>query len=290
MSNKKVLVTGSSSFTGHYVLEELKLHGFTIVVQTGEQVDLRCFDSVKNLVNTVKPDYVIHLAAMSFVGHDNINEIYETNLLGTINLLRALDEADIELQKVVLASSANIYGNIAVENISEDQPANPANHYGISKFAMEMAAKQWVGKLPIVITRPFNYTGVGQAAHFLVPKIVSHFQQQKTVIELGNIDVYRDFSDVRDIAKWYVAILASDKIGLTVNFCSGKLVSLRYIIEELNNIAGYKIKVEVNPDFVRDNEIKRLCGENKLLKSFVDTKDAKSIKETLRWMYKNYCS
>jgi nucleoside-diphosphate-sugar epimerase len=288
MLNKKVLVTGSSSFTGYYVLDELKSHGYTVIEQTGVAVDLRCLESVKNLVNSVKPNYVIHLAALSFVGHENINEIYETNLLGTINLLRALEEADIDLQKVVLASSANIYGNVTTEKINEQQTANPANHYGISKYAMEMAANQWKNKLPIIITRPFNYTGVGQAAHFLIPKIVSHFQQQKAVIELGNIDVYRDFSDVRDIAQWYVALLDSDKVDFTVNFCSGKLVSLAEIIDELNKIANYCIKVKVNPDFVRENEIKKLCGDNNFLKSLVGVKSSISIRDTLLWMYENY--
>jgi nucleoside-diphosphate-sugar epimerase len=286
MSTKKVLVTGSSSFTGTYVLSELVSHGFSFIEGADKLVDLRDFDSVVNLVNKVKPDYVIHLAALSFVGHTNINEIYETNLLGTINLLRALDESELKLRKVVLASSANIYGRVE-GRINENQFPEPVNHYGISKFSMEMAAKQWEKKLPLVICRPFNYTGVGQAGHFLVPKIVKHFQENKAFIELGNIDVFRDFSDVRDVAQWYVKALISKEANLNVNFCSGKLISLRDIIHELNELAGYTIDVRVNPDFVRENEIIRLCGDDQLLQTFIDIDERKSIKETLRWMY-NY--
>jgi nucleoside-diphosphate-sugar epimerase len=284
MSNKTVLVTGSSSFTGAYVLSELKSQGFSFIDNVDKSVDLRNYDSVVNLVNKVKPDYVIHLAALSFVGNTNINEIYETNLLGTLNLLRALDESGLNLRKVVLASSANIYGNVE-GTISESQKPEPVNHYGISKFSMEMAARQWKNKLPLLICRPFNYTGVGQAEHFLVPKIIKHFQEKKRFIELGNIDVYRDFSDVRDIAQWYVKALVSKDSNLNVNFCSGKLTSLRSIIHELNVLAGYTIDVRVNPDFVRDNEIIKLCGDDTLLKKLIDVSERKSIQDTLMWMY-----
>jgi len=287
MLNKKVLVTGSSSFTGHYVVNELKLAGYEVGDEINDFVDLRDYDSVLSLVNSIRPNYVIHLAALSFVGCDNVNKIYETNLLGTINLLRALDESELNLHKVILASSANIYGNVESDKISEGQPPNPVSHYGISKYSMEMAANQWRGRLPILITRPFNYTGVGQAEHFLVPKIVKHFQQKKQVIELGNIDVFRDFSDVRDISRWYVQLLGSTEVVLNINLCSGKLTSLRDIIDGLCVIAEYKIMVKVNPDFVRDNEIKILCGDNTLLQSMVNKNETKSITATLQWMYYN---
>lgn len=281
----RVLVTGSSSFTGHYVQGELETRGYTVVEPPQKFIDLRDYKCVLDWVNMVKPDYVIHLAALSFVGHGDINQIYETNLLGSINLLRALGESKLDLCKVVLASSANIYGNVNQERISESQPANPANHYGISKYAMELAADQWKDRLPIVIVRPFNYTGVGQAGHFLVPKIVNHFQDKKIEIELGNIDVYRDFSDVRDVARWYVELLSSGSSVSCVNFCTGVLTSLRDIICMLNDIAGYEIEVKVNSAFVRENEIKKLCGDSALLLSLVTDKSARPIKETLAWMY-----
>ena len=281
----KVLVTGSSSFTGYYVLNELAAHGYTVLEPPKKDIDLRDYESVFDWVNTVRPNYVIHLAALSFVGHGDINEIYETNLLGSINLLRALVESKLNLRKVVLASSANIYGNVNEKRIRENQPATPANHYGISKHAMELAADQWKDRLPIVIVRPFNYTGVGQAGHFLVPKIVNHFRDRKIEIELGNIDVYRDFSDVRDVASWYIELLSSGSSVNCVNFCTGVLTSLRDIICMLNDIAGYEIRVKVNSAFVRENEIKELCGDNTLLLSLTSDKKVRSFKETLEWMY-----
>ena len=122
-------------------------------------------------------------------------------------------------------------------------------------------AKLWFAKLPIIITRPFNYTGIGQAGNFLIPKIVNHFRENKKQIELGNINVSRDFSDVRDIAKSYVDLLESDVCSEVFNLCSGNVHSLSSIITKMEKIAGYSIDVQVNPDFVRENEIKILGGE-----------------------------
>lgn len=284
MTHKRVLMTGSSSFTGAYVKLELSRQGYTFY-DIDKSVDLRDYDKVVEMVTAVKPHYVIHLAALSFVGNTNINEIYETNLLGTTNLLRALDQADLSLKKVILASTANLYGRVS-GTITEQTLPSPVNHYGISKYAMEMAAAQWRDTLPLIITRPFNYTGIGQAGHFLVPKIVEHFRQKQDKIELGNVDVSRDFSDVRDVARWYVELLGSEHTQLTVNLCSNTLISLRSIIEKLNDLAGYKINIEVNPEFVRDNEIMELCGDNSLLQSVINIGKCNSINDTLQWMYK----
>ncbi len=282
----RVLLTGKSGFTGIYVVNQLIDQGFEVIEPPRFPIDLRSYSLVHDWIKHEKPDYVIHLAAVSFVGHESVNEIYETNLLGTINLLRSLLETRSPVKKVILASSANIYGNTGLEIISEEQTPCPENHYGISKYSMELAALQWSDILPIHTVRPFNYTGVGQAGRFLIPKIVNHFRENKKTIELGNLDVYRDFSDVRDVARWYAQLLITDASFTKVNFCSGKLVSLENIIHIMNEIAGYDIEVTVNPKFVRNNEIKRLCGDNSLLDSIAPAVDNFSIDETLKWMYR----
>ena len=120
-------------------------------------------------------------------------------------------------------------------------------------------------RLPIVITRPFNYTGVGQAPQFLLPKIVGHFRRGEKVIELGNIDVERDFSDVRFLTQAYCRLLENAPAGEVFNVCSGAVFSLKEVLAMIAEIAGYEIEVRVNPAFVRNNEVKRLEGSNRKL-------------------------
>lgn len=289
---KKILVTGIDGFTGQYVAEELRRRGFDVVglVHANPKAaqvacDLTDKQAVKQCLESVKPDGVIHLAALSFVGHADQKAFYDVNVFGSLNILEAISELGLEVSKIVLASSANIYGNPDVAKISENQEASPVNHYAMSKLAMEHMTKLWFSKLPIIITRPFNYTGVGQHNNFLIPKIVSHFRAHKSEIELGNIDVSRDFSDVRDIAKSYVDLLESDVYSEVFNLCSGNVHSLSSIIEKMEKIAGYTIDVKINPDFVRSNEIKVLGGDNSKLFKMTGSKPTLSIDQTLFDMY-----
>ena len=289
----KVLLTGVDGFTGKYVANLLKQQNYQVIGlvyanPTENQVtcDLTDKQAVIKMLDQVRPDYIIHLAAISFVGHKDQSAFYNVNVLGSLNLLEAAYELRLPLKKVILASSANIYGNPPnVEKISEEQPPSPVNHYAMSKLAMEYMAKLWFDRFPIVITRPFNYTGPTQAPNFLIPKIVEHFKQNKKVIELGNIDVSRDFSDVRDIAACYVHLLDAKIQSEIVNLCSGNVYSLSSIIHKMEEIAGYKIEVKVNPDFVRDNEIKVLGGDNSKLSRITGFKPSIGLDKTLRDMY-----
>ena len=290
----RALLTGCHGFTGRYVAAELEAGGYEVVglahdgdppregVLRGNLLDR---DAVRRAVAGARADAVVHLAAISFVAHGDADEIYRTNVVGTRNLLEALAACDHQPRSVVLASSANIYGNAEVEPITEATPPAPANDYAVSKLAMEYMARLWMDRLPITLVRPFNYTGVGQAEHFLIPKIVAHFRRGARVIELGNTDVARDFSDVRDVACAYAAIVAKAPAGEAINICSGIAHSLGEVLEMVAQIAGYAIEVRVNPAFVRGNEVKRLVGSNALLQTLTGFAPAISLGETLRWMY-----
>ena len=224
--SKRVLITGSEGFTGRYVTEEFKRAGWEVwgagLQPKPEQpqylqIDLLKPETLVPIATKVQPDVVIHLAAMAFVAEDDANGFYQVNLMGTRNLLEVLSAAKTPPECTIIASSANVYGNSTLEVLSEDSPTNPANDYAVSKLAMEYLAKTYMDRLGIVITRPFNYTGVGQSSRFLIPKIVEHFKARAPVIELGNIDVERDFSDVRDIACYYRQIAENRPGKLTIN-------------------------------------------------------------------------
>jgi nucleoside-diphosphate-sugar epimerase len=206
-------------------------------------------------------------------------------MLGTRNLLEAIADANRPVRRVVLASSANIYGNARVEPITEDTAPAPANDYAVSKLAMECIARLWMDRLPIVITRPFNYTGVGQAPQFLLPKIVAHFRRREPEIALGNIRVWRDFSDVRDVAQAYRGLIEQGECGQVFNLCSGQAHSLEDVLDMMAGIAGYRIAVRVDPALIRASEVVRLVGSGNKLASVLGPRQLIPLRETLQWMY-----
>ena len=291
-TQKRALITGINGFTGKYVEDELKHAGYD-VYGTGAvasdlaqyfQIDLLDKIGLAEVVREVQPAVVVHLAAIAFVGHGSANDFYQVNVIGTRNLLESLALHAKSLEAVLLASSANIYGNSTEGILAENTPSNPANDYAVSKLAMEFMAKLWIDKLPLFFVRPFNYTGIGQSEDFLLPKIVSHFKHRAPLIELGNLDVWRDFSDVRMVAEVYRRLLEVRPLGQAVNICSGKTHALREVIALAEKISGHKMEVRVNPAFVRANEVKSLCGDVTLLHSLIGEIKSPSLEDTLRWM------
>ena len=290
---KRALIPGIKGFTGQYVAADLEQHGWDVWGvgshhEVGDaryrRVDLSDAAGLHAVIAELRPDVVVHLAAIAFVGHGDADAFYTVNLIGTRNLLAALAACNKTPECVLLASSANVYGNTTEGVLGETMPPNPANDYAVSKLAMEYMARLWMDKLPIVITRPFNYTGVGQTESFLLPKIVGHFRRGAEVIELGNVDVWRDFSDVRSVANAYRRLLEARPSGETVNVCSGKVHSLREVIAMVEGICGRSIGVRVNPAFVRANEVKTLCGDAARLRSIIGDWATPPLEDTLRWM------
>ncbi len=282
----RVLITGQTGFTGRYVAESLRAIGLQPVgaSEANPRFDLANPDEIASTISAVQPDYVIHLAAISFVAHADQVGFYQVNTVGTGHLLEALSALAQKPRKVILASSANIYGNVREGKIDESVEPQPANHYGCSKLSMEKIAAQYFDRLPVLITRPFNYTGVGQAPNFLIPKIVRHFAQRAPEIELGNLDVVRDFSDVRMVAEAYARLLLSDAHSAVVNICSGEGHSLRWILNACGKLTDHTPSVVVNPAFVRKDEVRVLIGSDAKLRSLVPLHAPFPLEETLQWM------
>ncbi|HTD06464.1 GDP-mannose 4,6-dehydratase [Undibacterium sp.] len=289
----RALITGLHGFTGRYLAQELGAAGYQVYGTAHGQessgqgvytVDLGDRQRLQQVVAEVQPHVVAHLAAISFVAHGDAAAIYRTNVVGTRNLLEALATLATPPEAVLVASSANIYGNTRTEVISEMEPAQPANDYGISKLAMEHVARLWMDRLPIIVTRPFNYTGVGQAENFLLPKIISHYRQRAGLIELGNLDVARDFSDVRTVVQAYTRLLQRAPAGQTFNICSGRPHTLHQILDMVAELAGYKMEVRINPAFVRANEVKTLTGDPDKLRACIGELPQISLRDTLAWM------
>jgi len=285
---RTALLTGAGGFTGRYLESALQQSGYQVarLDPSGPQpCDLTSLESVEELVLQARPDVAVHLAAVTFVAHANAEDFYRVNVMGTMNLLLALAKLEHAPNRGIIASSANVYGTPNVDVLAESLCPAPVNHYACSKLAMEHMVRNWFSRLPIIITRPFNYTGPGQAEHFLVPKIVRHFRERAPFIELGNLEVSRDYSDVEDVVEIYLALLESTVHSEIVNICSGRAIALLDIIAMMKEIAGYEIKVKINPDFVRENEVSRLVGSVANLRSLVDIPPPRPFAQTLRRMY-----
>ena len=284
MSNsRKIWLIGADSFTGTHLLPCLKKGNYDVDT---EEVDITDVNQVEDRILQSQPDYIINLAAISFVPDGEDESIYAVNTFGPQNILSACLKLSKPPKNIILASSANIYGLQDKEQVNEDCKPNPVNHYGCSKWSMEQIAQTYSSDLNITITRPFNYTGAGQQSKFIVPKIVEHFKQKSPTLKLGNIDIWRDFSDVRWIAEVYTCLLATPANGIrNINLCSGRLIAIKEIITILQDVTGHEINIETDQGLMRQADIKRQCGDNKKLFELLPALSPPiAFEKTIQWM------
>lgn len=293
-----ILITGVDGFTGRHVARALvraghEVHGLTRTPALVDGLasitacDIRDEAALCHVIAATAPSRVLHLAAVAFAAHTSADAFYEINILGSRALLEAcLASGDDKIDQVVLASSASIYGR-AEGKVNENCAAAPANDYAVSKLAMEHMASLYADRLRITITRPFNYTGVGQSTDFLIAKIVDHVRRRAPVIQLGNLGVVRDFSDVRSVANVYRRLLdrsPPDSDMQIFNICSGIGHSLRQILSFACEAAGHDIEVRVDPALVRSSDVATLIGDKSQLEHAIGPLEGTLLSETIRWM------
>jgi GDP-6-deoxy-D-talose 4-dehydrogenase len=276
-----ILLTGASGFTGIHFTRYAESLGHAVIPLKGNLCDP---SSLRNEFEQDKPSHVLHLGGISFVGHGSAGAFYEVNVLGTMNLLDALRRTGLRPKKVVLASSATVYGNTPFSPITEVNVPVPANHYGMSKLAMEYMVQSQDYPFEVLFARAFNYTGPGQDVSFVIPKLIQHFKAKAGYVELGNIDVEREFNDVRMVCEAYLRLLESKTASGIYNLCTGRVQTLRAMIATLEKLSGHALEVRVNPQFVRANEIQRLCGDPTKLLSVTGPLSVPDLEDTLSWM------
>jgi nucleoside-diphosphate-sugar epimerase len=246
--------------------------------------NIDCIKDLNDEILTIQPTHVIHLAAISIVTHKKHDEIYRTNIIGTNNLLLSLSNLKTPPKKIIIVSSANVYGNSVKEVLCEEDFPRPISHYAISKLAMEHLSFTYLPKLPIIVARPFNYTGKDHDDRFLVPKIVNHFKNKENFIELGNIDVFREYNDVRLVCDSYLKLLNFGCAGEIYNICTGRSYSIKDILNSLTAITGHNIKILTNSKLIRNNEVVKLSGNPSKFIKYIGNFQAISLEDTLRWM------
>ena len=270
----KLMVTGEAGFVGGFIRQavaaENNAYNFELI--PSPDLELRDADGVVRICAAIAPDYVIHLAAQSFVpaSFSNPRETYEINFLGTLNLLQALKLSGFN-GRFLFVGSGDTYGLVAPEALplSENSPLKPRNPYAVSKVAAEALCYQWsqTEGMDIVMVRPFNHIGPAQSEQF----VVSDFARQVMEIKLGrsgpeigvgDIDVTRDFTDVRDVVRAYLMLLlCAGNSGEIYNVCSGRECSIREILQRLLALAEVTADIRQDPARLRASEQRRVYGD-----------------------------
>jgi GDP-4-dehydro-6-deoxy-D-mannose reductase len=288
----RVLVTGIGGFVGPAVTAALLaaghgVHGLLrsagdpgrarltrlgLGPDTLHEGDIGDTAGLERLCARVAPDAILHLAAISFVpaAERDPAGAYATNLGGTLALLAAM-RAQAPKARLVMVSSSDVYGQIEPGElpIGEDVPLRPFTVYGASKAAADLAAAQW-GRaygLDVVRARPFNHIGPGQDPAFVCSSIARQLAaieagRQPAVVKVGNVDAVRDFSDVGDIARGYVALLERGRRGEAYNLCAGEGISIAEVLAVLRGHARVPVQVQFDPDRRRANEVPRVVGSH----------------------------
>lgn len=305
--NKKstVLITGATGFTGKYVIESVLRNNYSVIATgTSEQpsrplattqpkdflnyvrLDLTDPDQLRSVLKHHHPDYVIHLAGLSDPTHKNPTDYYAINLVGSINLLEALADQSWTPQKVIISSTALVYRPQS-RPLDESDDVQTYNHYGLSKLLLEKSSRNYSQKFPIVIARPFNYTGVGQPKRNILPKLINCIKHEQGKVSLENLAIFRDYSDVRFVADAYVQLLQAQTESFdVVNICSSTAFSFRDLLKILSDISQAKTDVSLTGKFERNTSVNYLCGNNHKLLKLCPNIARKTIHETLDWMYK----
>ena len=277
----RVLVTGLKGFTGVHVGRALRARGFRVY---GLDCDIRDSEAVGQRVKSILPDVVIHLAGIANVAHGDAAEMYKVNLIGSSHLFASIAELKKPPRNTIVASSASIYGDAPESPITEDNLPDPKSDYGVSKTAVEYLVRVWRENFPWTVVRPFNYTGPGQSTDFVIPKIVEHFRAKAAVIELGNLDVIREYNDIRRTVEAYCRLVDIDGIGETYNIASEKGTALRDVLVRCSRLSGHIVDVRVNPRYVRRNEVAALVGSKRKLEATIGPLPDFSLEETLEGM------
>ncbi len=294
---KRILITGIDGFFGRHLQKELELRNpsyLGIVIKQSSEIaeekqieaDITDYPSVLRIIKEYQPDVIIHLAAIASVTYNNTPELYRVNVCGAENILLAAKEAGKKGCRMIMISSAGVYGIQKEEYLSEELQFNPVNHYSYTKMVMEVICRQYRKDFDIKIVRPFTVVGRGQSSSFFVSKLVSSFSERKPVIELGNIESVRDYTDVELCANTLAELACREYVEEKVlNICTGVETTGNDVIEMLKQLTGFEPKITISSKYIRENEIWRLVGDNRGLKKFLGQKyKYKNIMEILKEM------
>ena len=279
----RVVILGASGFMGRSLQNYFgKKEDFEIIAPGRADFDLTSVSSLRNLLDDVRADAVLNLAAIATVTSQDVEAMYQINAFGHGNLL----EAAVGLSRtprILLASSANVYGQNPNSAFREDDPLRPTNHYAVSKVLAESLCGLFADRLSIAYARPFNCVGRNQGQHLMLPKLVAAFSKRDPIIKLGALDVSRDFVDMRDACQMWEALLLNQDWTGPVNFGSGRAHSIRAIVSMLEDITKHKPEIESDSGLMRPLDITYACADTRRLNQ-LGASTTRPLDETVRWM------
>ncbi len=292
----RVLVTGANGFVGSWLLRELLSAGHDAVgAPSSADLDITDGPAVARLVRDVRPDAVAHLAAVSYGPEARADpaRAMAVNEGGTRAVMDAIG-AERPGVPVLVTSSSEVYGAPDAEDLplTEASPLRAVLPYGRSKMAQERVALELgaVSAIPVVVTRAFNHTGPGQRPVFVAPALAQRALALRgtdaTSIRVGNVDVRRDFLDVRDVVRAYRGLLegaaaGSVPPGTVVNVASGRSVSIREILVEICRIAGVTATPVTDASLVRTDDPAEMVGDAAALRALTGWSPRIDLRTTL---------
>lgn len=298
----RVLITGATGFVGSHLVplfgpSEYDVYGTSFPqkpVRSQKNIiflDIRLDKKMDAAIQKTSPNWIFHLAAISNVRHSwqERKETLETNLLGTLNLFEATRKFVPEC-RILLISSSDVYGihSPSERMLSENDSCRVVNPYAFTKLGAELLSQFYsqIENLDIVIARPFPHTGPGQGTDFVCADWAFQIARierglREPVIKVGNIEVRRDFMDVRDVVRAYLLLIQKGKRGEVYNVCSGRAVSLKHILELLLSFSSRKISIETDPEKIRKVDIPVLVGNNEKIKALTFWEPQIPLEKTL---------
>ena len=291
----RVLVTGATGFVGPWLLADLRSNDHTAVAGPSHaDVDVNDREALANLIRSSRPDAIVHLAAVASprLAAGNPDEAFRVNVSGTVTLFEALRLAERQDAHVLVTGSAAIYGHPPPEDLplAESSISRPVGTYALSKASQEAIAIEYGFRFgfPVTVTRSFNHTGPGQSTDYVVPALAARVAAYKlghtTSVEVGNLHVRRDITDVRDVVRAYrllVQMAPASGRPRVVNVASGSAVSISEVLGRLCELGEVGPPLEANPDMVRPDEASEVVGDPSLLKELTNWNVAVPLTQTL---------
>ncbi|WP_137817358.1 GDP-mannose 4,6-dehydratase [Pseudomonas sp. 2FG] len=300
--NRSLLVTGANGFVGKHLVALEAAGGMSDwrLQTTSAGFDLLSPDSIDAALQAGVPDAVIHLAGQTFVpeAFRDPARTLQVNLIGTLNLLQALKNRGFS-GTFLYVSSGDVYGQVGELDlpIAETLAPHPRNPYAVSKVSAELLCQQWSYAEPwrIIVARPFNHIGAGQGESFVIPSMARQIIRvrrglQPALLDVGDVDVTRDFLDVRDVIQAYLVLLEQGRNGEVYNVCSGVEQRVRDLITQMASLAGVEVELVQDATRLRRAEQRRVVGSSDKLQKETGWKPGISITETLQGVLSDWAA